>query len=385
MVAPLRILVSGMIAADPRQGGATWAVLQYVLGLRRLGHDVLFVEQIAPEKLRPAGATLAASDNAAYFNEVVGEFCLKDRAALVASDGQANFGMEFAELRRFSQSADLLLNLSGILSLPALLERVERRVYVDLDPGFTQIWHESQGLDLGFDRHTHFVTIGMKIGAPSCSIPTCNRRWIVTPQPIVLEHWPMADGAHDGVFTTVGHWRSYGSFTYRGQHYGQKAHSLRKLIQLPTLVDKPFVLAMSIHPDETEDIRLLARHGWIVSEPSQKVGSPATYRGFIAGSMAELGVAKSGYIAADCGWFSDRSLCYLASGRPVVAQETGFTSWLPTGRGLLAFSDCQTARGACEEVCRNYARHRSAAREIATTWFDSDRVLGNLLDGLAVP
>lgn len=366
----MRIVVAGMLAAVPRQGGATWAVLQYVLGLRRLGHEVIVVEEVEPEGFAAVAERFAA---------LAGEFELGPHAALIERGTGATAGLQRADLLRAATGADLLLNISGALTDEAVLAAVRVRVFVDLDPAFTQLWHAAEGVDMGFDRHDRFVTIGREIGRPGCDVPTCDRAWITTPQPIVLDHWPPAgEVVHDGL-TTVGHWRAYGSIHHDGVHYGQKAHALRPLIDIPQRARAPFLLALGIHPDERDDLAALDRHGWRLLDPAAVAGTPADYRAFVQGSWAEFGIAKLGYVVSRCGWFSDRSLCYLASGRPVIAQDTGFGSWLPTGEGLFAFSTADDVAAAVDALRADYPRHRRAARELAEAVFDSDRVLPELL------
>jgi hypothetical protein len=185
-------------------------------------------------------------------------------------------------------------------------------------------------------------------------------------------------------FTTVANWRGYGSIEHDGVRYGQKAHSLRRLIDLPRLTRERFTLALSIHPQEVKDIEALTSHGWQRVDPAEVAGTPDRYQQFVQGSRGEFGLAKSGYVASRCGWFSDRSACYLASGRPVVAQDTGFSRHLPTGKGLLAFENAQQAAAAVEAVGRDYGRHCLAARALAEEYFDSDKVLGRLLRRIGV-
>jgi len=370
------VMVSGMLAGIPHQGGATWAVLQYVLGLRRLGCEVVFVEPVA------AAGALAEIPAAAYFEHVCEQFRLEGSAALIDPGSNASLGLSRDELRDAADRTDLLLNLSGVLADEDLLDRIPARAFVDLDPGFTQLWAEAEGIDLGFARHNRFVTIGQAIGSPECPVPTCGRDWITTPQPVVLEQWPFAAAVETDALTSVGHWRAYGSIEHEGVHYGQRAHSLRELFELPTRSDASFLLALGIHPAETDDLEALHGNGWRLADPGEVAGTPARYRDFVAGSWAELGVAKSGYVAARCGWFSDRSACYLASGRPVVAQHTGFASFVPTGDGLLAFRTADEAVEAVEDLRADYDHHRHAARTIARDVFDSDRVLTRLLECL---
>jgi hypothetical protein len=307
----------------------------------------------------------------------------RGQAALVEHEGERALGRSRGEVERFAGEADLLINLAGSLRDRRLLEAVRMRVFVDLDPGFTQLWH-LQGNDMGFDLHTHFVTVGPLLGTPGCSIPTGGRDWIATLPPVSLSHWPVRpDPPARDAFTTVGHWRSYGSLEHEGVHYGQRAHSLRELIDLPRRGDARFQIALGIHPDERTDLQALTAGGWELLDPAQVAGTPERYRDFVGASKAEIGVAKSGYVVSRCGWFSDRSACYLASGRPVVAQDTGFGRILPTGEGLVAFGDAARAAAAVEEVQAHAGRHRLAARAIAEEHLDARRVLSTLLDNLS--
>jgi hypothetical protein len=380
----LTILFSGMMAADLHQGGAIWAVLQYVLGLARLGHEVYFVEPVPHAALRPAGASLALSENAAFFRQVAADFGLERSAALVIAGTDETAGLTYAELREVARRANLLINISGMLTDQELIGNIACRVYLDLDPAFNQLWHAVQGIEMRFAGHTHFVTIGRAIGEPDCPVPTCSLSWIKTMQPILLEHWPVAGRiVYDGL-TTVGNWRGYGSVEHEGVLFGQKAHSLREYMTLPRQTSEKFMPALAIDKGEVRDLAALAEHGWHVLDPARLAATPASYQEFIQGSKAEFGIAKSGYVAARCGWFSDRSVCYLASGRPVIAQETGFSRFLPTGAGLFAFTNPAEALAAIDEMNVDYAFHARAARKLAEERFDSDIVLSQLLQNLGV-
>jgi hypothetical protein len=379
----LTILVSGMIAGDPGQGGAAWAVLQYVLGLRELGFDAWFVEPVSQAKPEAEGVPLSGSQSAAYFRQVVADFGLEGAAALVAPENKQSVGLPYSEVCRMAERTDALINISGMMTDEAILDRIPVRVYLDLDPAFNQLWH-AQGIDMRFSLHTHFVTIGKALGREECRVPTCALPWITTFQPVVLSRWPVASEITRHGFTTIGNWRSYGSIEHDGVCYGQKAHSLRPLMELPRKTSARFMLAMAIHSGEHNDLALLRENGWTLLDPREVAATPAAYQRFIQGSLAELGIAKSGYVESQCGWFSDRSLCYLASGRPVVAQETGFSEFLPTGAGLLAFRTLDEAVAAIEEVVGDYARHRRAARRLAEEYFASEKVLSRLLQRLGV-
>jgi hypothetical protein len=374
----LTIVLSGMIAADPYQGGATWAVLQYLLGFRRLGHEVYFVEPLVDSRLDPAELPLAQTRNAAYFREVAHAFQLEEAAALLLAGTRQTVGLPYAALCELGRRADILINISGMLTDPELISRIPVRVYLDLDPAFIQLWQAVQGIDMRFAGHTHFVTIGQAIGRPDCKVPTCGLNWIPTMQPVVLAEWPRAERiVHDGL-TTVGNWRGYGSIEH-DRFYGQKAHSFRQFLSLPTRSREKFLPALAIHPQEARDLAALAAGGWRLLDPAQVASTPQRYRAFVQSSKAEIGIAKSGYVVARCGWFSDRSACYLASGRPVIAQETGFSDFLPTGAGLFAFRTAEEALAAIEAMNADYSRHAQAARALAEEYFDSDWVLNRLL------
>ena len=340
----LHILVSGMLAANPHQGGATWAVLQYVLGLERLGHEVDVVDPV-PDP---------APDAVKYFRNVLADFRVR------------------GHLTRYSGPIpDVLLNLSGTLRDERILERTPIRAYVDLDPVFNQLWHV-HGIDVGFERHTHHITVGSRV-------PETPYSWVSTLPPVVLEQWPAGAETTIDAFTTVGNWRAYGSVVHGGYHYGQKAHSLRPLFDLPRRARDRFAVALDIDPGETRDLEALAANGWELLNPREWAGTPASYQAFVAGSRAEIGIAKSGYIVGRSGWFSDRSAAYLASGRPVLAQDTGFGERLPTGAGLFDFASVGDALAAAESIRGDYGRHSRAARAIAEEFLDSDRVLTRLL------
>lgn len=365
----MRILVSGMLAGDPHQGGASWAVLQYVLGLERLGHEVAFVEPISASRVGAAEP---------YFRLVLAESGLS-RAALLVEDEGATVGGRYEDFRTWAMGADLLLNLAGVLTDERFLESIPVRVYVDLDPAFSQLWHTA-GIEMRFVGHTHYVTVGQSVGQEGCAIPSCGIDWIPTVPPVVLERWPVAGAVGHDAWTTVGNWRSYGSIEHGDLFYGQKAHSLRNLIELPSRTDERLVLALAIDPSEQEDLAELARQRWELLDPVRVAGTPAAYAAFIRASKAEFGLTKSGYVLSRSGWFSDRSVCYLASGRPVVAQDTGFGAYINTGDGLLPFATADDAVAAIEDVRRDYRRHARAARALAEEYFDSDRVLTSLLE-----
>jgi hypothetical protein len=347
--------------------------------LRRLGHEVFFIEPLQPHALRPANVALADSDNARYFKSVCDEFHLRDHAALLLAGSRETFGLSYDELKRIAARTDLLLNLSGLLADPELTAQIPVRAYLDLDPAFNQLWQAAQQIDMKFGGHTHHVTIGQNLGHADCPVPTCGLNWLKTFQPVVLEHWPVAREIKHAALTTIANWRGYGSIDFNGVNYGQKAHSLRQFMSLPTRTDEKFSLALAIHPDETKDLAALAANRWQLLDPARVANTPTNYHDFVQSSKAEFGLAKSGYVNSRCGWFSDRSVCYLASGRPVIAQDCGFKKLLPVGEGLLTFDTSEDVLRALDALNSDYARHARRAREIAVEFFDSDKVLARLL------
>lgn len=356
-----------MVAGVPGHGGATWAVLQYVLGLRRLGHDVLLIEpvsELTPESRR-------------YFAHVVSRFRLGEEAALLVEATRETVGPPYESLCAAAEDADLLVNANGMLRDPAL-SGPPVRLYLDLDPVFNQLWAADE-IDVGLEGHTHFATVGLALGRGGAQVPTAGVEWIPTPQPVVLDEWPVARETEWNGLTTVGNWRSYGTIERDGVRYGQKAHSFRRFFDVPRRTDVPVYASLAIHDAERDDLVALAENRWQLLDPADVAGTPERYRRFVQGSWAELGIAKEGYVVSESGWFSDRSVCYLASGRPVLAQDTGFTSTLPSGEGLIPFATVDDVLAGVDELRGDYERHRRAARALAEDVFDSDKVLARLL------
>ena len=378
------VIVSGMVASHVNQGGATWVVLQYVLGLREMGFDAYLVEAIPSNAVKPAGAPLNATENAAYFRCVADAFGLQRRSCMLAQPGAETVGLSYPELREVCGRAAALINISGMLHDQELIGNIPVRVYIDVDPGFNQLWHATQGIDMHFGAHNRFVTVGQSLAEAVSPIPDCGIEWTTTLPPVVFRYWPAGRPIlHDG-FTTIANWRGYGSIEHNGVVYGQKVHSLRPLIDLPTRTAENFILALSIHPDEQKDLAALEANGWRLADPACVAATPQQYVNFVAGSKAEFGIAKSGYVAARSAWFSDRSACYLACGRPVLAQETGFSSYLPCGEGLFRFRTAEEALDAIDSINRDYGRHSQAARDIGNEYFESGKVLSRLFTAVGL-
>jgi hypothetical protein len=375
------IVIAGALAQRPSIGGHAWVFLQYLLGLRRLGREVLFIDWLDPEL---CGGQVEESRNAAYLRSVMERFDLaNDFSLLDRSDGHVAAGLPRAEVLSRASGSALLLNVMGYLDDEEILAAVPRRVFLDIDPGFPQMWREL-GLADVFEGHDDFVTIGERIGRPDCSVPTGGLDWITTRPPVVLEHWPRAEG-RGGSFTSVVTWRGpFEPVEYEGKTYGLRVHEFRKFVELPRRSGRPFELAIDIHADDEGDRALLEENGWRLVDPVDVAGDPDRYREYVASSLGELMVAKNMYVETRSGWFSDRSACYLASGRPVLAQDTGLEGLYPVGEGLIAFRTLEEALAGIEEISGDYERHASAARGIAEEHFDSDRVLASLLSALRV-
>lgn len=366
------VIVAGMIAGDPYQGGATWAVLQYVLGLGRLGHDVVVVDPLPAGPIRP--------DVRCYFDAVCHRFGLGGRAALVPTGGGPH-GMSADDLAGVVAHAAVLVNLSGRWRDHDRVAGIPVRAYIDLDPAFTQLWY-AQGADVGLASHTHHVTVGAGIISSASQVPTAGVTWRAILPPVVLERWPAQPPPAEPLLTTVANWRSYGSIEHDGTHYGQKAHAFRRLTGLPAASPVPIAVALSIHPGDDDDRRRLVAAGWRLLDPVGVAGDPDRYQSFVQGSWGELGVAKSGYVAGQTAWVSDRTACYLASGRPAIVQDTGLGEVLPVGAGLLTFDGVDDGSDAIRDVVAEYDRHAMAARRIAETHLDARNVLSRLMRDL---
>jgi hypothetical protein len=359
--------------------------LQYLLGFRELGWPVTFVDRLEPDMCRDEKGEpceLERSENLRYLREVMVRFDLAGDFALLFDGGRECVGLSRGQLAERASGAALLLNVNGFIEDEEVLGLVPLRVYLDIDPGFPQMWREL-GLHDAFAGHDAHVTIGERIGQPDCEIPTCGLDWVTTPQPIVLSQWPEAD-AGSRAFTSIATWRGANApVTYRGKTYGLRVHEFRKFAPLPRRSPQTFELALDIHPADKSDLELLRDNGWRLAGP-EVAADPWRYRDYVQRSLAELMVAKNMYVETRSGWISDRSLCYLASGKPVLAQDTGFSGLYPTGDGLVAFGTLDEAMAGAESIAGRHDRHARAARELAEDCFNSRKVLTRLLDRLGV-
>jgi hypothetical protein len=383
-------IVSGALANKPFNGGEAWVRLSWILGLARLGFDVHFVEEISSEACVDAAglpAGFGESANRAYFESVIGAFGLQSRAGLLCDGGAQCHGLDLGELTEAAAAADVLVDISGHLTIEPLLRGPRVSVYVDLDPGFTQAWHADGSLGFRLGRHDRHVSVGLNVGRPGWPIPAEGVEWLHTLPPVVLEEWGAQPTPTEPVrFTTVATWRSsYGAVEIEGRRTNLKHHQMRRMIELPEKVDSAvFEIALDIHPDDSADLEALREHGWRVVEPRQVTASPRAYREYVSRSGAEFSVAQGVYAEAGSGWFSDRTAAYLACGRPALVQDTGLEDTLPLGEGLLSFASLDQAIVAAERIAADPTAHSEAARRFAEEHLDSDRVLSRLLSAIGV-
>jgi hypothetical protein len=371
------VIVAGAIANKPGNGGAAWTRLSWVLGFRDLGWDVLFVEQIAAAScVDSAGRRVEPLDsvNAAYFRQVIGSFGLDGASALLVDGERVAYGETFDDLCRRARNADVLINISGNLTCGRIKDCVRLKAYVDLDPGYTQFWNAA-GEITGIAGHDCYFTVGENIGRGAAIAPD-GIDWRPVRQPVVLDHWPEVPAPRDAAFTTIASWRGpYGRVTDGTTTFGVKAHEFRKFLGMPRLAGDRFEIALEIHDGDARDRASLAEHGWAVADPVKVAGDPLAFRRYVQQSAAEFSVAQGIYVETGSGWFSDRTTRYLASGRPAIVQDTGFSRHYPVGEGLFAFGTVDEAVAAVEAVRRDYARHAKAARALAVERFDSKKVL----------
>ncbi|MCA1625801.1 MAG: SOS response-associated peptidase [Acidobacteria bacterium] len=375
----LRIAVLGYIVRGPL-GGMAWHHLQYVLGLKKLGHDVCFVEDSDdyPACYNPEifECGIDASYGLRFINECFDRLGLKENWAYYDAHKNQWFGKPKETILDFFASVDVLLNVSGVNPLRDWALRVPKRVFIDTDPAFIQIRHltDENARKLA-EKHNAFFTFGENFGAGDCLIPVDGFEWKPTRQPIVLDEWKVTKGNKNNRWTTVMQWDSYRTLEYNGQTFGMKSASFDEYTNLPQMTTERFELVLG---SETAPGDFLQSKGWKITNPLIPTHTPWTYQKFIQNSKAEWTIAKHGYASSRSGWFSERSACYLASGRPVLTQETGFSKFIESGGGLLSFSSKEEVLEGIEKINKNYDAHCKTAREIAISYFDYEKVLSKL-------
>jgi hypothetical protein len=403
----LRLVVLGMMGRMPLAGVA-WQVLHYLEGFRRLGADVYYVEDTGSWPYDPKQNTITQDSRYTieYISQLMAWCGFQDHWAYrAAAQNEGTFGLSESQVQRLFDQADALVNVTGSTVLRAEHLHVPVRIYLETDPVLPQI-EVAKGSRVRIDQldaHTHHLTYGENLGAPDCGVPVGHFEYRPTRQPIVLDWWTPTTGpaAREGLlpstacFTTVANWRqSCKDFEWRGETYTwSKHHEFLKFIDLPRRTAQPLELALAVKgnrregeeiwvpadPEDGEALRLLTSHGWRVIDAMALSKNISPYRDYILASRGEFTVAKDQNVRLRSGWFSDRSACYLAAGRPVVTQDTGFGKFLPTGEGLFAFSTIEDAVAAVDAIGADYARHSGAARAIAEEYFRAETVLAKLI------
>jgi len=378
----VKIILGAVVSVQPFSAGMAWNWMQLATGLRRLGHKVYYFEQVEPHwcvDKRGERCSLSESINYRTFRRVTQRFDLEDSAFQIDMNERTADGTSLNEILRKIDRADLLINMSGHIKSEAILGAAERRAYVDQDPVYTQLWNAEYGKDLAFAAHDAFFTVGLNIGTNKTPIPDCGLQWHPLVPVIAPDDWPEFHNSAPARFTTVASWTGYKSIAHDGEWYGSKYEEFMRFALLPEHVEQDFEVAMRRYRDEEDGIELLRSHDWQIVD-SSGLFDLDSYQVYISRSRAEIGIAKNAYVKSHSGWFSDRSAHYLASGRPVLAQATGYEDHFPTGRGLLHFSNMDEAVAGVEEINRNYASHCNAAREIAAEFLSYRKVIPSLID-----
>jgi len=372
----------GYIIRGP-MGGMTWHHLQYMLGLHQMGHEVYFLEDSGDTFYSCYDPVRNVTDpNPAYglqyAKRVFEKFGFNDRWGYYNHHQKKWHGPIAQNALEIIKHADILLNLSCSNVLRPWLQDIPVRALIDTDPVFTQVRNLTDAERFQFSKqHSSFFTYGENFSQLGCYMPDDELPWEPTRQPVVLSAWPVTPGNAKAPFTTVMKWESYPGKKYKNRHYGMKSESFNPYMAIPKKTHSIMEIAVS---DSSAPRQSLMLNGWRLSSAQKISGDPWHYQEYIQKSKAEFSIAKHGYVEARTGWFSERSAGYLASGRPVVLQDTGFSDWLYGDCGVVPFSNIDEALVAVEDVNNNYAMHSRAARELAETYFSSDKVLTELLE-----
>jgi hypothetical protein len=380
----MKAIVTGMIASYP-VGGVAWDYGQYALGLERLGFEVYYLEDTGWQTYNPIQGEYGEDCSYAV------EFLQKSLAYLSPTLGRRwhfrnmdgrTFGVEGASWRQVLAEAEVFLNVSGGTLLRDEYMPCRRKVLIDTDPGWNHFrnyprwdanpnWQGSHG----YRAHDVFFTYAERLGKADCILPSMGLTWHPTRPPVVLDCWQAQPPGKK--WTTVMTWKNFQeTIVYQGVTYGTKEMEFSRVQDLPRQGAARFELAVGSDKAPRDEWRAL---GWSVIDSHSISKTAQDYHAYIQSSRGEFSVTKNVYVATRCGWFSCRSVCYLAASRPVVVQETGFSEFIPTGRGLFAFTDLEGAARAVQEAEGNYAFHQRAARELAEQYFDAPVVLGSLL------
>jgi hypothetical protein len=377
----LCIVALGYVVRWPL-GGMVWSNLHFLMGLRDLGHDVYYLED-SDDYASCYDPSRHVTDTdprygLAFAARVFERLGFVDRWAFHDAHTSTWHGPMADRVWSVTRRADVVLNLACANPLRPWLQEIPIRVYLDEDPAFTQIRLLTDEKARRRARaHNVFATFGENIPRGTARLPTAGLPWLATRQPVYLPAVAVAPPCPEGKLTTVMQWQSYRTMEFAGVRYGVKAESFERLLDLPASTGPVFEIALGGSGAPRD---LLRRKGWHLVNPLPLSQDPWTYEAFIRRSKAEFGLAKDGYVVGNTGWFSERSACYLAMGRPVLAQETGFSEWLKPSRGVVPFSTGDDARAGIRNIEEHLTEHCHGARAVAEEYFDSRKVLPHLLD-----
>ena len=376
-----KIVVLHFVGQMPLAGIA-WQAMHYVLGLERLGYEAWYVEDHGanPYDPRANSVVMDCTYNVAYVRHMMESYGLGDRWAYWDAINDVWHGLPREAVHRLYREADALINLCGAARLRDEHMACPRRIMIDTDPVYEQIkYAEADPAARAYlDAHTHFFTYGENVGGPGWIVPLCGIPWRGTRPPVVIEEWPTDEESPD-CFSTIATWENKGkNIAFGGETYLWSKHmNFLRFLDLPKRLKQCFNMAML--PPTPEIEAQVAGAGWRLVDPRPISASMESYAAFIAGSRGEFTVAKDIYVRPNSGWFSDRSVCYLAAGRPVVTMRTGFSRFYPVGDGLFEYSDSEEAAAAIETINGDYRHHSRAARMMAAEYFNSDSVISELM------
>ena len=384
----LRIIVTGLIGSIPT-AGLTLHYLQYVLGLKKLGHNVLYLEDVGgwyvdttadryyDPRVNPDEESILPIS---YLSDVMHSFDL-DGSWSYIDHNSVSHGLSKANLDKYIKSADILINITDFGTARDEYTKIPKRAFIDTDPGFLQ-FRIANGSDYEsevLNSYSSVFSFAHNIGDSDCKIPTLGLNWLPTQQPIYIEFWENnSTNVSNNAFTTILKWSVYKSVEYKGEEYGLKDIEFLKYIELPKYSIRELEIAtIGIPPVDN-----ITNFGWKIKSAPEICSTIQSYKKYIQSSIGEWSVAKNCYVKSNSGWFSERSAAYLASGRPVLLQETGYSKWLPTGNGVLAFENLNEAVEGIENVSNNYEIHCKEARSISIEYFNSEKVLRELIQSI---
>jgi hypothetical protein len=377
----MRILLLGYIIRAPF-GGLCFHHLQYMLSLKKLGHDVLFYEDSDdyPDYYNSQSIDIAEHLGFSFIERLFGYYELKDKWTFFDSGANTWYGLPKEHFFQFCAGADIVLNLSGVNVLREWWSKIPVRAYIDTDPVFNQIKNltDKKRKELTAE-HTCYFSFAENIEKHTDLIPKDGFNWKATRQPVTSEIWEKTTPVKQGKWTTVLQWDAYNKCEYDGEIYGMKSDSFDAFIKLPAKSGEAFELAIKA---DSFTISHLRNNSWSIIESLRPTKDAWSYQRYIAQSKGEWSVAKQGYVKANSGWFSERSLSYLVSGKPVVVQDTGFSDFLPVGEGLFCFSNIEEAIEQIKRVNMDYDFHCGKARSFVEENFEGKKIVTDLLNRL---